>query len=227
MRLGSGGGHYDRLLAALAPEAITVGLAYSFQLLDGFREEPLIGGSISLLPSPPSIRSGVCARAGPEARTDKGGTPRWIDSIAAILGFVVGGAVVSVLMADAATYRAPSIIEAARAQAEELVREAQTRSELTVKEAEVKAKDLMVGARADAEREMRERRRELAALESKLQSREETFEKRQEAFERREGRSQPPRPEPRDPREKSHRKEGRASGADRRSPRASSKRSPA
>jgi ribonuclease Y len=44
----------------------------------------------------------------------------------------------------------------------------------------------MVGARADAEREQRERRRELAALETKLQTREETFEKRQEAFERRE-----------------------------------------
>jgi 5-formyltetrahydrofolate cyclo-ligase len=36
-RLGRGGGHYDRLLAQLsevAPHAITVGLAYSFQLLD-------------------------------------------------------------------------------------------------------------------------------------------------------------------------------------------------
>jgi len=36
-RIGRGGGHYDRLLAELskvAPHAITVGLAYSFQLLD-------------------------------------------------------------------------------------------------------------------------------------------------------------------------------------------------
>jgi 5-formyltetrahydrofolate cyclo-ligase len=36
-RVGRGGGHYDRLLAELsevAPHAITVGLAYSFQLLD-------------------------------------------------------------------------------------------------------------------------------------------------------------------------------------------------
>jgi 5-formyltetrahydrofolate cyclo-ligase len=33
-RLGRGGGHYDRLIAALPLHAITVGLAYSFQLLD-------------------------------------------------------------------------------------------------------------------------------------------------------------------------------------------------
>jgi 5-formyltetrahydrofolate cyclo-ligase len=33
-RLGRGGGHYDRLLAELSPQAIKVGLAYSFQLLD-------------------------------------------------------------------------------------------------------------------------------------------------------------------------------------------------
>ena len=33
-RIGRGGGHYDRLLAQLAPHTITAGLAYSFQLLD-------------------------------------------------------------------------------------------------------------------------------------------------------------------------------------------------
>jgi ribonuclease Y len=76
--------------------------------------------------------------------------------------------------------------ETARGQAEEIVKEAQTRSELIIREAEVKAKDLVVGARADAEREVRDRRRELQQAESKFESREEAFEKRQEAFERRE-----------------------------------------
>jgi 5-formyltetrahydrofolate cyclo-ligase len=33
-RLGRGGGHYDRLLCGLGPDAVTVGLAYSFQVLD-------------------------------------------------------------------------------------------------------------------------------------------------------------------------------------------------
>jgi ribonuclease Y len=76
--------------------------------------------------------------------------------------------------------------QAAAGEVLRIVEEARTKSELLIKEAELKAKDLMVGARADAERELRERRRELTGLESKLQTREETFEKRQEAFERRE-----------------------------------------
>ncbi|MFZ0888102.1 MAG: 5-formyltetrahydrofolate cyclo-ligase [Candidatus Binataceae bacterium] len=37
-RMGRGGGHYDRLLAELGPEAISVGLAYSFQVLDSIPE---------------------------------------------------------------------------------------------------------------------------------------------------------------------------------------------
>ena len=74
-----------------------------------------------------------------------------------------------------------------------------------IKEAELKAKDMMVGARAEAEREQRERRRELAAIETKLQTREETFEKRLEAFERRESRAQPARPERAQSRKGDHR----------------------
>jgi ribonucrease Y len=109
-----------------------------------------------------------------------------VNLIFAILGFIVGSAI---FLAWGLMRRRVNVVdqEAARAQAEETVREAQTRSELIVKEAEVKAKDLVVGARADAEREVRDRRREMQQAESKLESREEAFEKRQEAFERREG----------------------------------------
>jgi ribonucrease Y len=105
--------------------------------------------------------------------------------IMAILGFIVGGAVLYIWGITKQRNDAVNL-EAARAQAEEITKEAQTRSQLVVKEAELKAKDLVVGAKADAEREMRDRRREIAAIEQKLEAREETFEKRQEAFERRE-----------------------------------------
>jgi len=37
-RLGRGGGSYDRLLAALSPAAVTVGLCYSFQMLETLPE---------------------------------------------------------------------------------------------------------------------------------------------------------------------------------------------
>src|SRR5581483_3124470 len=77
-RLGRGGGHYDRFLAALPPEAITVGLAYSFQLLDEVPEEPrdrrlqyIITESALLPAAGPSVRGGA-------ARADRGGTPGWI-----------------------------------------------------------------------------------------------------------------------------------------------------
>ncbi|HEV2170140.1 MAG TPA: 5-formyltetrahydrofolate cyclo-ligase [Candidatus Binatus sp.] len=40
-RLGRGGGHYDRFIGQLGDEAITVGLAYSFQLLDRIPETGL------------------------------------------------------------------------------------------------------------------------------------------------------------------------------------------
>jgi ribonuclease Y len=67
-----------------------------------------------------------------------------------------------------------------------ILTEARTKGEILTKEGEIKAKDLLVQARTQADNEIRERRRELAALETKLESREEVFEKRVESFERRE-----------------------------------------
>jgi 5-formyltetrahydrofolate cyclo-ligase len=39
-RLGRGGGYFDRLLATLGLQAVTAGLAYSFQVLDRLPESP-------------------------------------------------------------------------------------------------------------------------------------------------------------------------------------------
>ena len=74
----------------------------------------------------------------------------------------------------------------ALSEAERIIAEAKSKSDLLAKEAELKAKDLLVEARALSERELRDGRRDLTALESKLQNREETLDKRVDAFERRE-----------------------------------------
>ena len=112
--------------------------------------------------------------------------------ILAVLGFALGGAVVYIL-AQLQQRKQTVDVEAAQkqaataiAQADETTKEAHEKGELIIKEAEVKAKDIIVGARSDAEREIRERRKELTVLETKLESREESFDKRVEAFERRE-----------------------------------------
>src|SRR5271170_5203432 len=102
----------------------------------------------------------------------------------AILGFIVGGAVFFIWGITKQRNDAVNL-EAARAQAEEITKEAQTRSQLVVKEAELKAKDLVVGAKADAEREMRDRRREIAAIEQKIEARQEAFERREADLNRR------------------------------------------
>jgi 5-formyltetrahydrofolate cyclo-ligase len=39
-RLGRGGGYFDRTLAAIGPQTVAAGLAYSFQLLDRLPETP-------------------------------------------------------------------------------------------------------------------------------------------------------------------------------------------
>ncbi|HEX4209726.1 MAG TPA: ribonuclease Y [Candidatus Binataceae bacterium] len=102
-----------------------------------------------------------------------------------LLGIVICGAAFY-LWFQTQRRKATGVSLSASSEAQRIADEARTKSELTIKEAELRAKDLLVGARAEAEHELRERRRELAAIETKLEAREETFEKRLEAFERRE-----------------------------------------
>jgi 5-formyltetrahydrofolate cyclo-ligase len=66
-RLGRGGGYYDRLLAATGSQAVTAGLAYSFQVLDRLPESPddrrlqLIVTESGVYAAGASTRPAVCA----------------------------------------------------------------------------------------------------------------------------------------------------------------------
>lgn len=77
VRLGRGGGHYDRLLATVAPPAMAVGLAYSFQLLDELPSRPHDRRLDFIVTESALHPTGVDAPAPVRSRTDKGGTPRW------------------------------------------------------------------------------------------------------------------------------------------------------
>jgi 5-formyltetrahydrofolate cyclo-ligase len=76
-RLGRGGGYYDRLIAQAGTQAVTAGLAYSFQLLDALPES----GSDRRLQfvitesTVYAVRDAALARA---RRSDQGGLPRCI-----------------------------------------------------------------------------------------------------------------------------------------------------
>jgi len=105
--------------------------------------------------------------------------------IGLILGLIVG-LIAAVAVYLSAQRTETSKNETAKAEANIILTEARTKGEILIKEAEIKAKDLQVQARAQADNEIREQRRELTALETKIQSREELFEKRVESFERRE-----------------------------------------
>jgi 5-formyltetrahydrofolate cyclo-ligase len=71
-RMGRGGGHYDRLLAELPQHAITVGLAYSFQLLDDIpqagwdRRLNFVVTESAIYPAPEDLRreSGIRVQGG-------------------------------------------------------------------------------------------------------------------------------------------------------------------
>ena len=74
-RLGYGGGYFDRVLAAAGPEAVSAGLAYSFQVLDRIPQSPgdrrlnFIVTESALHVTGPAPRPAV-------VQTDQGGEPR-------------------------------------------------------------------------------------------------------------------------------------------------------
>ncbi|MGC1677249.1 MAG: 5-formyltetrahydrofolate cyclo-ligase [Candidatus Binataceae bacterium] len=75
-RLGRGQGHYDRFLAEFCAEAITVGLAYSFQLLDRIPEQSF-DRRLNLIVTESAVYSAADAQSYPRDSAGQGGTPGW------------------------------------------------------------------------------------------------------------------------------------------------------
>jgi 5-formyltetrahydrofolate cyclo-ligase len=75
-RLGRGGGYYDRLLAALSAEAVTVGLGYSFQLIDRLPEQ-LHDRRLKLVVTESAVYAASGAPHAAAQTSDQGGSPKW------------------------------------------------------------------------------------------------------------------------------------------------------
>lgn len=73
-RLGRGGGYYDRLLAMAGSRSLSVGLAYSFQVLDRLPQSPT-DRRLNLIVSEYALYE-VIADELPRAQTDHGGNSR-------------------------------------------------------------------------------------------------------------------------------------------------------
>jgi 5-formyltetrahydrofolate cyclo-ligase len=71
-RLGRGGGYYDRLIAALLPQTITAGLAYSFQVLDRLPESPS-DRRLGLIVTESTVHGAAGAQAAAGAQMGSGG----------------------------------------------------------------------------------------------------------------------------------------------------------
>jgi 5-formyltetrahydrofolate cyclo-ligase len=71
-RLGRGGGFYDRLIAALAPQTVTAGLAYSFQVLDQLPEASS-DRRLGLIVTESAVRGAAGSSRAAGARMDSGG----------------------------------------------------------------------------------------------------------------------------------------------------------
>lgn len=74
-RLGRGGGHYDRLIAEMGPAVVTVGLAYSFQLLERMPQCPH-DRRLDFVITESAVHAAVSDLSPRAAQTHEGGVPR-------------------------------------------------------------------------------------------------------------------------------------------------------
>ena len=75
-RLGRGGGYYDRSLAEFSVEAVTVGLAYSFQLIDRLPEQAH-DRRLNFVVTESAVYAASGAPHAAAQATDQGGQPKW------------------------------------------------------------------------------------------------------------------------------------------------------
>jgi len=74
-RLGRGGGHYDRLIAQMGPAVVTVGLAYSFQLLERMPQRPH-DQRLDFVITESAVHAAERQAQAPWTQTHEGGVPR-------------------------------------------------------------------------------------------------------------------------------------------------------
>ena len=75
-RLGRGGGYYDRLLATLSAEAVTAGVAYSFQLINRLPED-LHDRRLDFVVTESAVYAASGAPHAATQTSDQGGSPKW------------------------------------------------------------------------------------------------------------------------------------------------------
>lgn len=74
-RLGRGGGHYDRLIAQMGPAVTTIGLAYSFQLLERLPQHPH-DQRLHFVITESAVHVAAQNRVSRRGRAHEGGVPR-------------------------------------------------------------------------------------------------------------------------------------------------------
>jgi ribonuclease Y len=97
---------------------------------------------------------------------------------------VIGG-IVAVALELVRRYQTRQQVASAEETAQRILGESRGESDAIRREAEIKAKEMLLQAKADAEKELRERRRDLQQTEKRLAQREELLDKRTEQAEKR------------------------------------------
>ena len=109
-----------------------------------------------------------------------------MDFVVIIIASLVGAGVLALAIDSFRQKNRSSAVEQANANAARILEESRKESDVLRKEAQVQAKDVLLNAQQQAEREVRERRGEIQQIERRILGKEEAIEKRQQSLEGRE-----------------------------------------